>query len=155
VFGFEERTYEVTLVEGQRVPLAVEPGKRTLVAAPVTTGSAPDAGTPHGARAASLALVGAGLAGLGMGIAASVVSLSKKDELAGLCPDPPACDGTGMRVLGETRTFAEVSTASLIAGGVATAAGVVLLFTVGDGKKLFVSASAAPGAGGLAATGRF
>ncbi len=154
VFGFEERTYEVTLVEGQRVPLAVEPGKRTLILAPVSTG-ARRMQAHHAARAASIALVGAGLAGLGVGIAAGVLALSKKDELAVACPSPPACDAAGARALGEARTFADISTGTLIFGGVAAAAGVALLFTIGDGKSLFVSASATPGAGGISATGRF
>lgn len=155
VFGFEERTYEVTLVEGQQLPLAVEPGKRTLVAAPVTTATATDAGAPVAGRVGALALTGAGLAGLGMGIVTGVLALSKKDELAVACPDPNVCSGPGQRALGEARSLADMSTGTLIFGGIATAAGVALLFTVGGGKSLFVSASAAPGAAGLTATGRF
>jgi len=155
VTGFEERRYDVTLTEGQHLPLVVEPGKRTMVAVPVGPGEKASGGASLMPRLAAVGLVGAGLAGLGTGIATGVLALSKKSELETACPNPPACDAGGRRLEGEARTLAGISTGTLIFGGIATAAGVAIFFTVGDGKSALVSASPTPGGGFLSATGRF
>lgn len=153
--GFEERRYEVVLSEGQRLPLVVEPGKRTLVAVPVGPTEAPAQSGPSVGRMAAFAFAGAGLAGLGVGIATGVMTLAKKDELAVACPDPPACTPAGNLLATEARTLAGISTGTLIFGGAALATGVVLLFTVGGGKSAFVTASATPDGGAVRARFHF
>ncbi len=153
VYGFEDRTYKIDVREGQTTPFAVEPGKRTLVASPTSTVSVGN-NAPKKATLSALGIAGAGIASLGVGIVTGVLALSKKDELVAVCPTPP-CNAEGSRILGEARTMADVSTGTLIFGGIATAAGAVMLFTIGDGKSLFVSASATPAGASLRAIGRF
>lgn len=104
----------------------------------------------------ALALGGAGILSLGVGLVTGIVAISKKGELDTTCPvGTPVCSPDAQHTVGAARAFADVSTGTLVLGAVAVAAGATLLFTVGDGKRLFVSASAAPGSGGLAATGKF
>jgi hypothetical protein len=156
VFGFEDRAYQLQLTEGQHLALAVETGKRTLVAGPVATVVASAAPPENHARLGALALGGAGILSLGVGLVTGIVAISKKGELDTTCPvGTPVCSPDAQHTVGAARAFADVSTGTLVLGAVAVAAGATLLFTVGDGKRLFVSASAAPGSGGLAATGKF
>lgn len=157
VVGFDEKRYEVTLSEGQHLPLVVEPGQRVMVAGPAETASSqPVTAPPNAARLGAFALGGAGLGALGVGVVAGVVALLRKDDLAAPCAAPgPACDAQKKRIEAEGRTYANVATGALIAGGVATALGVVTLMTLGDGKSLFVSAGVSPSGGGLTAIGRF
>lgn len=150
--GFEERRYEVVLSEGQRLPLVVEPGKRTLVAVPVGPTDVQAQSGPNLGRMAAFAFAGAGLAGLGVGIATGVMTFAKKDERALACPVGTACNDV---IDAEARTLAGISTGTFIFGGVALATGVVLLFTVGGGKSAFVTASATPNGGSLRARFQF
>lgn len=153
VHGFEERTYEVTLAEGQRLPIAVEPGKRVLVAPPPNTAVSSRAASPQ--RMAVLALGGAGVAALGVGLVTGILAVAKQGELASVCPDPASCSTPqGRFALGEARTFADVSTGTLVFGGAALAAGALVFFTTGAGA-FSLSASAGPGATALTASGRF
>jgi len=156
VFGFEDRTYEITLTDGQRpTTTAVEPGKRTLVAAPVVTANSAAGSAPNAGRVASAVIGGAGIAGLGVGLVTGILAVAKKGDLDTACPTPATCSGAGLRTLGEAHTLADVSTGSLVFGGVAVVGSVALLFLAGDGKSLFVSASPTTGGAALQATGRF
>lgn len=144
VYGFKDRAYEVTLTEGQRLPLAVEPGERILVdSAP----AAPARTSPGAVRTATFVLGGFGLASLGVGAVTGILAIARRGEL-------DANAGNADRLQGEGRAFADVSTATFALGGVALAAGALLFFTVGR-ETVTVSAGAGPGAGSLVATGRF
>lgn len=159
VYGFEERRYDITLAEGQKVPLAVEPGRRVLVAAPVNTASP---GSSPAARLAVIALGGAGIASLGVGAVTGLLAVGKRGELdaaradleSGACQSPATCQSRVDRLRGEGQGFADVSTGTLAFGGLAVAVGALIFFTTGR-DAFSVSASAGPGAGSLAVSGRF
>jgi hypothetical protein len=153
--GFDERRYDVTLTEGQRIALVVEPGKRTLVAAPVGPISPVVATGWSSPQMAALGLVGAGVAGLGVGLATGLFAVAKKGELDAACPEPPACSAGGRRIEGEARSFANVSTGTLIFGGVAAVGGVVVLLVTSAGKSAQVSTSAGSGGAFASAKLRF
>jgi hypothetical protein len=153
VYGFEDRRYEVTLAEGQHVPLAVGPGARILGPAATTT-AAPSSG-PSPARLVVFGLGGAGIASLGVGLVTGILALGKAGALEEACPDPGQCTSLdGRTALGQARTLADVSTGTLIFGAAAVAAGAVVFFTTG-GTSVALRGSAAPGAAGLTASGRF
>lgn len=155
VTGFEERRYDVTLSEGQRLVLVLEPGKRTMLAEPVGPAggvAAPSSSLP---QLAAFALGGAGLAGLGMGLATGVLAISKKGDLDAACPSPPTCSAAGRRLEGEAHALADISTGTLIFGGVAAAAGVVVFVVAGSGRSARIATSATPGGAFVSAGASF
>ncbi len=156
VFGFDERRYEVTLGEGQRVKIAVEPGKRVLMA---TTTPAAAAGSNDPARVAVFALGGAGIAALGVGAVTGILAIGtqgdKNARKAQLAPGVAcAADPTCARLDGEGLMLGNASTGSLVAGGVALAAGTVIFFVTGRSAFSFGAAASTDGAS-ISATGRF
>lgn len=77
-----------------------------------------------------LAVLGLGVAALGVGTVTGVVTLGKASELDEKCKDGH-CPRSEEAAGDSATTFATVSTVSFIVAGVATAAGVVLLVTLG------------------------
>lgn len=71
---------------------------------------------------------GAGVVGLALGVTFGIVASSKKSDAEPHCPFKQ-CDAIGAASIDDARTFAGISTASFVAGGVGlVAAGALLLF---------------------------
>ncbi len=155
VYGFEDRTYEVTLTEGQQLGVAVEPGKRTLVAAPVDTAKVAASAGMSGATVTSIVIWGAGVGGILVGATTGILATMKKSELDTACPDPAKCSGEGLRTLGAAYSLADIASGALVFGGAALAGGVTMFLVSGGLKSLFVTAAPTANGAALTATGRF
>jgi hypothetical protein len=82
------------------------------------------------------------------------------DALDNHCRTDTLCDPAGVSLAGEAKTFATVSTAMFIGGGILAAGGATLfIVSLGGGKKettgLTLVPSAGPESGGLTIKGRF
>ena len=156
VYGFEDRSYDVTLTEGQQLTVAVEPGKRTLVAGPQNTASplAPTSGWTGG-QVAGFTLAGVGVGALGVGAVTGILATLKKADIDKTCPDPTKCSAAGMKGVGEAYALSDIATGALIFSGVAAAAGVVVYLVAPGGKSVSVTAAPTTGGAALSATGQF
>jgi hypothetical protein len=117
-----------------------------------------------------IAAVGVAAVGAGGLVAGTIIGLNAKDAYekaigdTDLCPSKTACYPEGKRLVDGAQSDALVSTIVFIAGGVAFAGGAVLFVLApafsgsekkGDASTVTVVPVAAPGYGGLAATGTF
>jgi len=139
--GREERRYEVTLAEGQKEALKVEPGGEaaqdptpaTTEAGPATTATGAMTATPpppsSGKRTAGFVLGGVGLAGLAVGGVTGALTLGKTSDVEAMCPNPDRCTTEGVAMADSARTLGLVSTVSFIAGAALVGAGVFLVVT--------------------------
>jgi hypothetical protein len=92
-------------------------------------------------RAIALAVAGAGVAGLALGIGSGVASNSKHSALDAECSPSGACPSSAQNDLSGFRSLRTVSTVGYIVGGVGLAGGVLLWFTAPsqpDGKRAAV-----------------
>lgn len=158
-----EKTISITK-EGETVTVTIE-ALRGSAAAPPPPALAPHAPLtppPPAAkrgmsplRIAGLAITGAGVVGLGVGAAFGAIAMSKNgaSNEGGHCDAQSFCDATGKQARLDALSAANVSTAGFIAGGVAAAAGVILIVV---GKSPSAPQTALDiGPGRLAITGRF
>jgi hypothetical protein len=125
--GRADKRFEITLAEGQRSELVVEPGPPT---------GATDSGEPRasaegnvGLRTAGFVVGGLGIVGLGIGTAFGVSALSKNAESKDTCDANNVCDPSGKTLRDSARSAGNASTIAFIAGGVLFAAGAVLVLT--------------------------
>lgn len=111
----------------------VAPSTPVPAASPPSAQAAPPAAAPPrtGSWVPGAVVLGVGVVGLGVGAATGLVALGDSGEVDDACPDgvcpagvPP---GTHDAQLADARTMADVSTVAFIAGGVLSAAGIVLL----------------------------
>lgn len=154
--GYEARSYQVKLSDGQHLALVVEPGK--------VSSAQSNAGAPAARAGTNLkqsigfALGGVGLAGLGIGAVSGILALGKKGDFDKACPDAAHCSAEGLQIEASGKALAGVSTASFVVGLVGLGAGVTLVLLGRDrGKPAAVSvgASPLPGGGFLGAHGAF
>jgi hypothetical protein len=171
--GREDRSYEITIAEGKRETLTVEPGAETAKSG---TGDPPPAGTAssaptatttttvppppppsNGRRTAGFILGGVGVAGLVVGGVTGGLTLAKTSDVEAMCPMPDRCTNEGVAIADSARTFGLVSTISFIAGGAFVGAGVVLVLTSKSGAstETALAPTLLPGGAGLSARGRF
>lgn len=140
--GREEKRYEVTLAEGQREVLKVEPGAAVAAEGPKDGGggatptatATPTAAPPppppsSGKRTAGFVLGGVGVAGLVVGGVTGGLTFSKTSEVETMCPNPDRCTTEGVAVADSARTLGLVSTVSFVAGAALVGAGVFLVIT--------------------------
>lgn len=127
--GYEKWTAELSLAEGETERLEVP----VLEAAPVAPPPPPPPPPPNSGMSpfviAGIATATVGVAGLGVGTAFGVMTLRDRDELESdpaLCPGR-RCTHRGLAELDSVETKATVSTATLVVGGLAAAAGGTLL----------------------------
>lgn len=169
--GRDERRYDVTLEEGKRQTLKVEPGPQTAAAStasgvPTATASATATTPPtvtalpppsNNRRLAGLVIGGAGVAGLIVGGITGGLTFAKTGEVEKACPIPDDCTTEGLAIADSARTFGLVSTISFIAGGALVGTGVVLVLTSksSPATQTALSPLLLPGGGGLSARGRF
>jgi len=122
--GRIDRTFTLTLADGATAEQLVDVGNlappRIVVAAPP-----PPKKTLKRLGFVSLAVGGAGLVAGGI---TGALALSKGNVVKANCSDSYVCNPTGFNAASSGSTFATVSTATFIGGGVFAAAGGVFLF---------------------------
>lgn len=132
-------------------PREREPAASRPIAAPVEASPA-DASPAEGSLVPAAIAFTVGVAGLGIGAMSGVLALGSSSELEDRCPDR-RCGGGSVEDLREAeslrtsaQTLGTLSTVTFIAGGAATAAGVVLaLVRPGGGRPAQVGLGAGPG----------
>jgi hypothetical protein len=132
------------------VPELLPGGDADVKPAPGSAWSAP--------RIAGAAIGGAGLVALVVGALFGPQAISKNKESKQNCSptDPNFCNDVGVAVRADAQRWATASTATIIAGGVLVAGGVVLFATAPSAKKPEgVSVEIAPRVGGLTLRGSF
>lgn len=92
-----------------------------------------DAGVPtessKGLRTVGLVVAGVGVVGLGVGGFFGLRAMSKKKDADEHCDGSACRDQAGVDLRHDARSAGTISTIAFVAGGVATAAGVVLYLT--------------------------
>jgi len=95
----------------------------------------------EGSLVPGIVLAGIGAAGLGVGIGVGVASLDKVSVLNQQCPNKQCTDPGLISVRDQAQTLGHVSTAMFVVGGVAAAAGIVLIAVRPGGSSVKVSAT--------------
>jgi serine/threonine-protein kinase len=91
-----------------------------------------------------VALVSAGVVGLGLGSFYGLRAFSKNDDAISHCPTPQTCDRDGLALTDSASSAATTSTVAFIAGGVLAAAGTVVFLSAPKTRaKAAVSAHSA------------
>ncbi|MGK4008183.1 hypothetical protein WMF31_36535 [Sorangium sp. So ce1036] len=78
---------------------------------------------------------GMGAMSIGIGIGASVVAVTKRDESHAYCRDGDLCDAKGIALRAGSRTAADLAAGALIAGALSLAGGVTLFATAPDAGR--------------------
>lgn len=145
--------------EPDPAPLPVPMAEPRLVAIP-------DQDPGAGQRVAGYVVGGFGIASLAVGSVMGGLAIERQGASLDFCPnDDNQCFDEGVSIRQDALTFAHVSTATLIAGGALSVAGLVVLLTApspdGDAEagdetvEARLSPMIAPTAGGLWLEGRF
>jgi hypothetical protein len=122
---------------------------------PQPTAAAASSSGIGGQRVAALIVASAGLAGVGVGIAFGVRSISKGDERDRLCPDKSmGCSGAAVRAADAALAAGDISTVAWVAGAVAIAGGAALWLT-GAPSERATTTRLAIGPGGVSLSGTF
>lgn len=175
--GRADRPYEVTLVEGAREVLTVEPAPDPAAApsepaklpeiareTPLGPVGAPppdrvDTGVKEGnpMRTAGLVVGGAGVVSLAVGVVTGILAFSKKDEVDSLCPREDVCSDEGVSAERTGKAFATASTVTVIVGVAGIGAGATLFVLSGSKSKpaAAIGLRVLPGGAGIGARGRF
>lgn len=136
--GRDERVYNLDLVEGQLLELAVEPGPVTGTAPAPTTSAPPPVRSSRppseehdGSAQTALGLIigGVGVTSLVVGAVTGLMVFKKKSEFDLHCDDRKACDQQGLDAASSGKTLATVSTITTIIGVAGVGAGVALVLT--------------------------
>ncbi|MBI4703502.1 MAG: hypothetical protein HY744_20520 [Deltaproteobacteria bacterium] len=149
---------EVVLAFGTGAPAPAPPAPLRPPAGPPA--GVPPAGAPieGGSLVGPLALLGAGVLGLGVGTITGVLALDRASELNELCPQNP-CPTANEPLANEARTMGTVSTVSFIAGGLGVVGGGLWLLLRPKSGRPAESAAAAlrllRGPGALGVGGKF
>jgi serine/threonine-protein kinase len=98
--------------------------------------ASPNEGAPRGGtqRVLGIAIAGVGLAGIAVGAVFGLQASSKNDDAAAHCRGN-LCDAEGIRLDGQGRDDATISTIAFIAGGALAAGGLVVLLTAPSGRE--------------------
>ncbi len=179
--GFTPFIQRMTLVEAKaetlaipalavepRAPVKPEPGAPTepagLAKAKLDVTKAPPQAPSRTRFYLGLGAGGAGVVALGTGVVFGLKAMSTQDELERLCGGADVeCSSSnaaqGKTLYDRSRSQAAISTAFVIGGGVALAAGAVLIWTAPRARERVPSARLLPtvgdGGAGLAAVGSF
>jgi hypothetical protein len=115
-------------------------------------------------RTLGFVIGGVGVAGLGLGAVAGLVAMKQKNDISSACKGSlsncQAQMGSEDGALSTAKTWATVSTASFVAGGVALVGGALLVFTApkqasSSSASLVLTPFAGPREGGAAFAGRW
>ena len=129
VGGSRARQYEVTIAEGGRKTVMVEPAPE-----PVQETVAQPMAPRRTAWKVGVAALGVGGASLIAGVATGIVAINKDASLDGKCADGHCLPSTAGD-LDARRHFANASTAAFVIGGVLATTGVILVATSGRKHK--------------------
>ncbi|MFO0611782.1 MAG: hypothetical protein U0414_04280 [Polyangiaceae bacterium] len=149
--GFERATEAVELAEGETKSVVVH-----LRRVPP-----PPSRPPESRGASPLVVLGGvvgaiGVSSIGVAIGAGVRALDLGSALTERCPDPKACDATGLDLAHDGALFAPLSTAFFVVGGTLSAASIPLLVVGARARSTpaegAVRASLRPLPGGAALT---
>ncbi len=141
--GFQPRTFQISLKEGEARTLSVGPGAPLAAATVATrpvTGKPPAPAEPapraHASeRTLGFTLGGVGVAGLGVGAIAGVLELGKKHTVDADCGPDKSCTSTGLDAAHSARTFEMVSNVGWVVGAAALGAGVYFLLSGSASEK--------------------
>ncbi len=154
--GYRGARYEFEVGEGEIRALNVSAGAALEAELPTgaPTESAPTGETSRGAtwmKPVSIAALGVGVASLWVGSLAGLMAIDRRDIQRASCT-PQGCTQAGVDAAHDGATWATVSTATFIAGGVLVAAGATLLVVSLSSKK---SVSVGLGGPGVVVAGTF
>ncbi|HEY6461518.1 MAG TPA: hypothetical protein VIY73_15230, partial [Polyangiaceae bacterium] len=159
--GRADRSYDVTLHEGDQVEQTIDAGAPSAAAtappvpAPASTAPVATVETPppspssgKGVRTTGFVLGGIGVAGIATGAVTGILALGRASTVKSHCPGD-ACDPQGLDAASQGKWLAPTSTVAFIAGGAFLAAGAYLVFFRGHASANVVLApTAAAGAAG-------
>jgi hypothetical protein len=172
--GREAKAYEITLEEGKKERLKVEPGPPLAptadpagpIATPGPALTASSSGQPPppppprsgGPRTAGFVIGGVGALGLVLGGVTGALTIAKTSDVEAMCPMPDRCTTEGVAIADSARTFGLVSTIAFAAGAAGVGIGAVLVLTSKPGGPEPATALAPlvlPGGAGLSARHSF
>jgi hypothetical protein len=141
--GFEARTFQLQLTEGEARSLSVTPGNAKAAArasAPPITAKEPakhDDSTASGSNRRTLGFVlgGVGVAGLGAGAVAGLLSLGKQHTVSAECQPDKSCTSAGVSAAHSGRTLEMVSNIGWVVGAGALGVGAYFLLTSSPENK--------------------
>ncbi len=119
---------EAPALKPAKVEAAPETRRNPPVAAPVETASP---GTNTAQLVSGVVIGGLGLVSIGVGSYFGIATFDKQSESEDHCVET-RCDAAGVALREDAATFATVSTATFVVGGVAVAGGLVLALTAVD-----------------------
>jgi hypothetical protein len=111
----------------------------------------------EGQRTAGVVITGAGIAGVIVGSAFGIISISKNNEADRECTPPgyTRCSAKGIDAGNSATSAGNISTIAFIAGGALVAGGLTLYFTAPSGSAVALTPSATPRSASLGFSGRF
>lgn len=141
--GFEPRTFQLSLAEGEIKSLTVEPGKAVSapgIVAPAAAPKHPDPRAPvahnhSSTRALGFALGGVGIAGVAVGTLAGILEFSKKHAVDDACQPDKSCTSAGLAAAKSGRTLEMVSNVGWVVGAAALGVGAYFLLSSGSNSE--------------------
>lgn len=141
--GHAPRTFTLDLPTAESRTLLVEPGPSLSAERPSSA-----------LRTAGWVVGAAGLAGLGVGIAAGVLTMQRKSLVEAHCVDK-RCDAEGLSAASQGKTWSTVSTAGFAAGLAGIGAGALMVVVGGPRAPARAGLDLGPGRAGLTVSGAF
>lgn len=131
--GFESRTFQVRLAEGELQTLTVAPGAAHVTSpVPVASALGPNHVAARGAsptRKLGFALTGVGAAGLGVAAISGLLVLTKKHAVDDGCQPDKSCTAEGLAAAHSGHTLQTVSNISWVVGAAGLGVGAYLLWS--------------------------
>jgi hypothetical protein len=128
-------------------PATLPPSARGVAPPPATEPASSDGSTQ---RTVGLVVGGAGVIGLGFGVAFGLVALGKNSDSKSLCPASPCSGSSGVQGIqdnSDAKSAATVSTVAMAVGGAALATGAVV-FLLAPKKRSATALHVTPAIGG-------
>jgi hypothetical protein len=134
--GFESKTFTIDLKESEKQRIEVgpgaklpEPAKKPASSTTFVSSTSDATRSSSSTRTWGYVVGGLGVVGLGIGTVYGFVALSKNSESKsnGACDANNFCDAAGKAARDDARRAGNVSTFAFVVGGVAVAAGAVLI----------------------------
>jgi hypothetical protein len=154
----EDRTFNVMVAEGAQQTLSVDVGPN----APTDGTSAPPAIEPQEAEGGSSrrtigwVVGGVGVAAVGAGTVFALIAMGDNAKSSPHCDAANVCDPTGKTARDDARAAGDIATVFFIGGGVAIAAGAVLILTAPkERKSARIVPNVSPYGAGLTLRGTF
>ncbi|MET0794940.1 MAG: hypothetical protein ABW061_25700 [Polyangiaceae bacterium] len=134
--GFEARSFQVHLSEGQAQTLSVSPGNPLPATAPVAP-ALPEKKQKSGSNTRTLgfALGGVGVASLSVAAVAGVLVLGKQHTVEAECRPDKSCTSAGVAAANSGHTLQVVSNVGWVVGALALGAGSYFVLTSGPSTQ--------------------